>query len=80
MGNAIKGQNPRILHTAYIEPQRPTPTIINEMLFWRVDDGGVEKLKLVFSIKQVEPVFNNQIPQYTTYTIPFGDYILVKQP
>ena len=49
------------------------------MMFQRVDSGGVQKLKLIFRTTSGMIVEEGVTPPYSEYTIPFGEYLLVKQ-
>jgi len=50
------------------------------MIFQRADSGGVQKLKLKFRSIGSLLVEQGVTPPYTSYTVPFGEYLLVKQP
>ncbi len=49
------------------------------MIFERADSGSVKKLKLKFIASGNMMVEVGTTPPYTSYTVPFGEYILVKQ-
>ncbi|PZR24458.1 MAG: hypothetical protein DI539_00335 [Flavobacterium psychrophilum] len=50
-----------------------------QMIFQRVDSGGIQKLKLKFRTTSGMIVEEGVTPPCTEYKIPFGEYILIKQ-
>ena len=73
------GPNDRKLLLGFSEPNRHIDGYEPEMLFQRADRGGVQKLKLIFRTTSGGWEEEGVTPQYTSYTIPFGEYVLVKQ-
>lgn len=79
VGNAFAPSKGQRLYTMFSEPGREIPGMEQEMIFRRVDEDGVQKLKLVFRMTSGYYLENGQEPEYTSYTVPFGEYTLVKQ-
>lgn len=74
------GPNDRKMMLIFSDPDRDIFGMAPKMIFQRVDENGVEKLKLKFYTTSTYIKLNGEEPQYTSYTIPFGEYVLVKQP
>ncbi|AWH85615.1 hypothetical protein HYN59_11070 [Flavobacterium album] len=75
------GPNERKILLAFSDPTRDIFGFEPEMIFQRNDNGGTQRLKLLFKntgvrMKKFE---ETEISPYTSYTIPFGEYMLVKQ-
>lgn len=73
------GPNDRKLVLGFVDPNRSIPGYEPQMMFQRADSGGVQKLKLVFRTISGMIVEEGVEPPYTSYTVPFGEYLLVKQ-
>ena len=73
------GPNDRKLVLGFVDPNRSIPGYEPEMMFQRVDSGGVQKLKLIFRTISGMIVEEGVEPPYNEYTVPFGEYLLVKQ-
>ncbi|RZJ75327.1 MAG: hypothetical protein EOO45_05935 [Flavobacterium sp.] len=80
VGNSMIGTTERRLYTQFAEPGREIPGMDESMIFRRLDDGAIQKLRLVFRMTEGYHTVNGQQPQFTSYSIPFGEYLLVKQP
>jgi len=65
---------------SFRDPNRYIKGYEPEMIFQRADSGGVQKLKLKFRSIGSSLVEQGVTPPYTSYTVPFGEYLLVKQP
>lgn len=74
------GPNDRKLATQFGDPNREIFGMEPEMIFQRADSGGVQKLKLRFRTISSYITDDGEPPLFTSYTIPFGEYLLVKQP
>ncbi|WP_116788401.1 DUF6705 family protein [Flavobacterium psychrotrophum] len=74
------GVSDRKLLLQFSEPNREVPGYEPEMIFQRADSGSVQKLKLKFRTISGRYDEEGVTPQYTSYSIPFGEYLLVKQP
>jgi len=75
------GPNDRKILLGFSDPTREIFAFEPEMIFQRADERGVQKLKLKFrTISGSLPKMSGEEPMYTSYTVPFGVYILVKQP
>jgi len=74
------GPNDRVLFLSFTDPNRYIEGFEPQMLFKRVDSGGVQKLELNFRTISGGWEEEGVTPQYTSYTVPFGTYILTKQP
>jgi len=75
------GPNDKKMILEFSDPNRDIFGFEPEMIFQRADEGGVQKIKLKFrTISGSLPGMNGEQPMYKSYTIPFGEYILVKQP
>ncbi len=75
------GPNDRKVVLGFLEPGKDIFGFEPEMIFQRADDGNIQRLKLVFRNMgvQLKRINENTLPPYTSYTIPFGEYLLVKQ-
>ncbi|WP_116788403.1 DUF6705 family protein [Flavobacterium psychrotrophum] len=74
------GVSDRKIRLHFSEPNREVPGLDPEMFFQRADSGSVQKLKLKFRTTSGGYEEEGVTPQYTSYSIPFGEYLLVKQP
>ncbi len=65
---------------AFDEPDRDVYIMGPEMQFQRVDDGGVQKVKVVFK-PTVTAIPNSptHTPEFSDYSVPFGTYVLARQ-
>ena len=74
------GPNDRKVLLTFEEPNREIFGYEPEMIFQRVDSGGVQKLKLNFrTISGRAAPIGGTVSPYTTYSVPFGEYVLIKQ-
>ncbi|MCO6147541.1 DUF6705 family protein [Flavobacterium sp. NRK1] len=73
------GPNDRKVLLIFNDPDRYILGYDAQMIFQRADSGGVQKLKLLFRTIGNMIVEEGVTPLYTSYTVPFGEYILVKQ-
>jgi hypothetical protein len=71
--------NDRKILSFFTDPDRDILGMLGQMFFQRADSGGVQKLKLEFRAAGNMMVEVGTTPPYTSYTVPFGEYILVKQ-
>jgi len=63
----------------FSDPDREILGMEPEIIIRRVDEGGIQKVKLIFRTISGPIVRDGQLLLYTSYTIPFGEYLLVKQ-
>lgn len=89
-GSCILGQNSlgcigcgpetRRLYLSFDEPNRDILMMGPRMIFERVDEGGVQKVKVVFKTTMTgsreDP---NHEPEFSDYSVPFGTYVLTRQ-
>ena len=90
VGNIIIGPQSQYCHgcgpmdrrvlVGFIDPNRDIMGFEPEMIFQRADAGSVQKLKLNFRTISGQIIRDGQTPAFTSYTVPFGEYLLVKQP
>ncbi|RWX01055.1 DUF6705 family protein [Flavobacterium cerinum] len=73
------GPNDRKLVLQFSDPTREIEGYEPQMMFQRADSGGVQKLKLIFRTISGMIVEEGVEPPYSEYTVPFGEYLLVKQ-
>jgi len=73
------GPNDRKVLLIFSDPDRDILGMFGEMIFQRAESGGVQKLKPKFRAAGNMMVEVGTTPPYTNYTVPFGEYILVKQ-
>jgi len=73
------GPNDRKILLTFNDPNRYIEGYDPEMIFQRADSRGVQKLKLKFRSIGSMLVEQGVTPPYTSYTVPFGEYLLVKQ-
>jgi len=78
-GNILKNNNNRV-DTSFWDPNRDIEGMEPRMVFERADAGTIQKLKVKFYTVSGRYSEEGIIPPYTSYTIPFGEYLLVKQP
>lgn len=71
--------NDRVLFLLFTDPNRHIQGYEPQMLFKRVDSGGIQKLELNFRTISGGWEEEGVDPGFTQYTIPFGEYILIKQ-
>ncbi|MCO6147539.1 DUF6705 family protein [Flavobacterium sp. NRK1] len=71
--------NDRKVLLFFNDPDRYILGMSGEMFFERADSGNVQKLKLKFRATGNRLVEVGTTPPYTSFTVPFGEYILVKQ-
>lgn len=70
----------RVAILSFWEPDRDVWFMAPRMSFERADAGGVQKLKVVFeTTATASPTSLDHEPEYSSYTIPFGTYMLTKQ-
>jgi len=71
--------NDRVLFLGFTGPNKDIFLMESEMLFKRVDSGGVEKLELNFRMVSAPPI-DVDVPETgnSNYSVPFGKYILTK--
>lgn len=72
------GPNDRKVLLQFIDPDREIPGYESEMIFQRADDATVEKLKLKFRTISGLITEVGVEPEFTEYTVPFGEYVLTK--
>ncbi|MCW4468034.1 hypothetical protein OGH69_03575 [Flavobacterium sp. MFBS3-15] len=71
--------NMRRVHLAFRDPDRDIPGMESKMVFARADSGGVQKLLLQFIVTSGGYDDVTDPRPYDEYTVPFGEYLLVKQ-
>lgn len=70
----------RLVTLAFDESDRDVYIMGPEMQFQRVDDGGVQKVKVVFkSTVTALPDSPTHTPEFSNYSVPFGTYVLTRQ-
>jgi len=74
------GVDERMVLLQFSDPNRDILGMEPEMLLRRSDSGTIQKIKLIFRSTSGAIARDGQIPLYTSYTVPFGEYLLVKQP
>lgn len=79
IGNYVRNSLPNRLSGYLTEPNFGVVGLENAFYFERIDTGGIKKLKLIFKMTSAPAAVNGVSPQ-TTYTLPYGEYILTKQP
>jgi len=67
------------LLTTFSDPQRNILGMEATMRFQRADAGNIQKIDLLFKMSSSPTVVDGVEPQFNSYTIPFGEYLLVKQ-
>jgi len=70
--------NDRKVLLGYVDQNRIIPGYEPEMIFQRADEGAVKKLKLKFRTISGLITEVGVEPEFTEYTIPFGEYVLTK--
>ncbi len=79
-GNGLIGPEINMqLFTQFTDPHRDIAGMEAAMYFQHVDENGIEKLSVKFIMTAAYDLVNGQSPQYINYTLPFGEYLLVKQ-
>jgi len=73
------GAMDRKVVVGFMDPNRDIMGFEPEMIFQRADAGSVQKLKLNFRTTSGQITIEGQTPAFTSYTVPFGEYLLVKQ-
>lgn len=71
--------NLRRVQLQFIDPDRHILGMESKMIFARADSGGVQKLLLRFIVTSGGLKDINSPRPYDEYTVPFGEYLLVKQ-
>ncbi|MGQ2982455.1 DUF6705 family protein [Flavobacterium sp.] len=71
--------NMRIVHLGFTDPNRSILGMESRMMFARADSGGVQKLLLKFRALSGGLEDPDHPRPYNEYTVPFGEYLLVKQ-
>lgn len=75
----ILRNNPLVINISFDEPGVDVVGLAAVMIMRREDSGSVQKLKVNFRMSEA-PVSVNGVSPQTTYTLPYGEYILTKQP
>ncbi|MCW4468033.1 hypothetical protein OGH69_03570 [Flavobacterium sp. MFBS3-15] len=75
------GPNDRKVVLGFNDPTRDIFGFEPEMIFQRADDGSTQKLRLIFRNlgSRMSKFGETTLSPYTSYNIPFGEYLLVKQ-
>lgn len=60
------------------DPTRNTEGLYGEIELRRVDENGIEKLKLVLRETGNIIIVDDQMPEFTSFNLPFGTYILTR--
>ncbi|MGQ2982453.1 DUF6705 family protein [Flavobacterium sp.] len=71
--------NMRMIHLAFSDPTREVSGMESKMVFARADSDGVQKLLLKFVVTSGGYNNINNPRPHNSYTVPFGEYLLVKQ-
>ncbi len=71
--------NMRAVYVGFSDPTREIFGMESKMIFARADSGGVQKLLLKFKMISGGLEEDGEDRPYDEYTVPFGDYLLVKQ-
>ncbi len=69
----------RMVYLQFDDPDREIFGMESKMIFARADSGGVQKLLLKFKMISGGLEEDGEDRPYDEYTVPFGDYLLVKQ-
>ena len=69
----------RPVHLGFTDPNREILGMESRMVFARADSGNVEKLRLFFRALSGGLDDPENPRPYDEYTVPFGEYLLVKQ-
>jgi len=77
-GNILFGQG-KYLRTEFSQYDVNIPGMETAMFFERVDFNGVQKLKLIFKMTEGPIEVEGQSYPNPYFTLPFGEYILIKQ-
>ena len=82
VGNRLVTNLPgnRKVFLGFVDPDRDIVGMDSSMLLARADEGGVQKINLKFRATDGYLLINGQQPEFTSYTVPFGEYVLTKQP
>jgi len=72
--------NERKVLLSFSDPTRDIPGMESVMAFIRSDEGNIQKLNLVFYVTSGGYQEEGQSSGFDSYTVPFGEYLLVKQP
>lgn len=74
------GPNTRRVTLNFYEPNRDVWVMLPQMEFERVDEGGLQKVRMIFittaTATQDSPT---HIPEHDDYSIPLGTYVLTRQ-
>ena len=72
------GPNDRKVLVGFTEPNREIPGYDPQMIFERIDNGATKRIKLKFRTIFGYITYDDAEPEFTEYSIPFGEYILTK--
>lgn len=77
-GNILIGKTNRMLRTGFMDPNIEIQGMTQAMFFERKNNDP-QKLFLTFKMMEGPYTVNDEPLPYTSYTVPFGEYLLVKQ-
>lgn len=73
------GPNERKLLVGFVDPDRDIFGMESLMTFRRADQGNVQRLRLIFYLISGGIEEPGQVSQFPSYTVPFGEYIMIKE-
>ena len=77
-GNILIGKINRMLRADFRDPNRQIQGMTQAMFFERKNNDP-QKLFLTFTMMEGPYTVNDEPLPYTSYTVPFGEYLLIKQ-
>jgi len=79
-GNLFFGDPQRNLRVSFKDPNYWINGMMASMFMERADSSGEQKLKISFRMTDGPITVQGEPAQPTQYTVPFGEYVLIKQP
>lgn len=78
VGNIFYEPTNKNLQTSFSDPNREIQGMTQAMFFDHINNDS-QKLLLTFKMMEGPYIVNDEPLPYTSYTVPFGEYLLVKQ-
>ena len=72
------GNNEKRLNLRFDDPTRNVNGLGGEIELRRVDENGVEKLKMILTETGNILLEDGMVPEFTSFNLPFGTYILTR--
>jgi hypothetical protein len=73
-------QEQRRVALGFIDPNRDIDGLVVNLFVERADIGPVQKIKVnILAMDAPRIIEGESQPQYLNYTVPFGEYVMVKQ-